>query len=134
MLSVSHLKSGYGKKPVLHDVSFRAAPGTVTALVGPSGAGKSTIANLLLRFWDAQAGALLAPGQPYGEVLSPRGRPQRAMLPPNLAAIPDAVPKVEPLHRFANRPYAMPVLFDQSKVKTHLMHLLQILEIGRKIG
>jgi len=34
-------------KPVLHDVSFRSEPGTVTALVGPSGSGKSTIIGLI---------------------------------------------------------------------------------------
>ena len=37
-------------KPVLEGVSFRAAPGTVTALVGPSGAGKSTIIGLIAAF------------------------------------------------------------------------------------
>lgn len=44
--------------PTLHDVSFTAAPGTVTALVGPSGAGKSTIVRLIARFWDVDAGAI----------------------------------------------------------------------------
>jgi ABC-type multidrug transport system fused ATPase/permease subunit len=37
-------------KPVLFDVSFRAQPGTVTALVGPSGSGKSTIISLIAAF------------------------------------------------------------------------------------
>src|SRR5213075_2927734 len=37
-------------KPVLRDVSFRAAPGTVTALMGPSGSGKSTIIGLVAAF------------------------------------------------------------------------------------
>ena len=37
-------------KTVLHDVSFRAEPGTVTALVGPSGSGKSTIIGLIAAF------------------------------------------------------------------------------------
>lgn len=47
-----------GGTPVLHDVSFRAEPGQMIALVGSSGAGKSTIAQLLPRLYDADAGAV----------------------------------------------------------------------------
>ncbi|MFJ3921981.1 ABC transporter ATP-binding protein [Streptomyces sp. NPDC090022] len=47
-----------GGAQVLHDVSFRAEPGQMVALVGSSGAGKSTIAQLLPRLYDADAGAV----------------------------------------------------------------------------
>ncbi|MBZ9558533.1 MULTISPECIES: ABC transporter ATP-binding protein [unclassified Modicisalibacter] len=46
----------------LNDISFTAAPGTVTALVGPSGAGKSSVAKLILRFWDVSEGRVLVGG------------------------------------------------------------------------
>jgi len=46
-------------EPVLRSVSFFAEPGQTTALVGPSGSGKSTIMNLVVRFWDPQAGKIL---------------------------------------------------------------------------
>ncbi len=49
----------YGARRVLHDISLRAEPGTITALVGPSGAGKSTIASLVARFWDPDEGTVL---------------------------------------------------------------------------
>lgn len=47
-----------GGAEVLHGVSFRAAPGQTVALVGSSGAGKSTVAQLLPRLYDVDAGAV----------------------------------------------------------------------------
>ena len=47
------------EKPVLHGISFKAAPGTVTALVGSSGSGKSTIISLLCAFHTPTKGAVL---------------------------------------------------------------------------
>ncbi|MFF4214934.1 ABC transporter ATP-binding protein [Streptomyces nondiastaticus] len=47
-----------GGAEVLHGVSFRAEPGRMVALVGSSGAGKSTIAQLLPRLYDADAGSV----------------------------------------------------------------------------
>ena len=44
--------------PVLHDVSFAVAAGSLTALVGPSGAGKSTITALVTRLYDPSVGAV----------------------------------------------------------------------------
>ncbi|MBB4910709.1 ABC-type multidrug transport system fused ATPase/permease subunit [Actinophytocola algeriensis] len=51
-----------GGVEVLHDVSFRAAPGQLVALVGSSGAGKSTIASLVPRLYDVDAGAVRLSG------------------------------------------------------------------------
>ncbi|MDX3535072.1 ABC transporter ATP-binding protein [Streptomyces sp. MB09-01] len=47
-----------GGTKVLHEVSFRAEPGQMIALVGSSGAGKSTIAQLLPRLYDTDSGAV----------------------------------------------------------------------------
>ena len=51
-----------GKAEVLKEVSFSAAPGTVTALVGPSGAGKSTVIGLLAAFYRPSQGRVLIDG------------------------------------------------------------------------
>ena len=47
-----------GGVEVLHDMSFRAEPGQLIALVGSSGAGKSTIAQLVPRLYDVDAGTV----------------------------------------------------------------------------
>ncbi len=47
---------------VLRDLSFVAAPGTMTALVGPSGAGKTTISALLPRLYDVSEGSISIDG------------------------------------------------------------------------
>ncbi|MBW4029177.1 MAG: ABC transporter ATP-binding protein [Acidobacteria bacterium] len=46
------------RTPVLHDLSFEVAPGTMTALVGPSGAGKTTISLLVSRLYDVTSGTV----------------------------------------------------------------------------
>ena len=47
---------------VLHDVSFTARQGEVTALIGPSGGGKSTACKLAARFWDVTGGRITLGG------------------------------------------------------------------------
>jgi ATP-binding cassette, subfamily B, heavy metal transporter len=51
------------RRPILSEVDFRMSPGATIAIVGPSGAGKSTIARLLFRFYDVDAGAIEIDGQ-----------------------------------------------------------------------
>ena len=55
-------------KQVLHDVSFTARQGQVTALVGPSGGGKSTAAKLAARFWDVDEGEVTLGGKNIAEM------------------------------------------------------------------
>ena len=58
----------YDGRPALRGVTLRAAPGERVALVGASGAGKSTIARLLLRWGDPDAGAVRLDGHDLRDV------------------------------------------------------------------
>jgi ATP-binding cassette subfamily B protein len=50
------------EQPVLNDLDIAVEPGTTVALVGPSGAGKTSVFQLLMRFYDPDAGRVLLDG------------------------------------------------------------------------
>lgn len=74
------------EKPVLHDISFTANPGEVTAIIGGTGSGKSTLIHLIPRFYDITDGSILIDGVDIREMTqeSLRSRigfvPQKALL------------------------------------------------------
>ena len=57
-----------GEREVLHGISLRMEPDSMTALVGPSGSGKSTVARLLAGFWDVTGGQILLGGCPLEKI------------------------------------------------------------------
>lgn len=66
--------------PVLRHVSFRASPGTTTAIVGPSGAGKSTLFALLLAFYRPTEGRVTIDGRDLADVRLRDWRSQLAVV------------------------------------------------------
>jgi ATP-binding cassette subfamily B multidrug efflux pump len=64
-----HVRFGYGRQSgVIEDLTLDVEPGEKIGLVGRSGAGKSTLVNLLLRFFDLEAGRILIDGQDISAV------------------------------------------------------------------
>jgi ATP-binding cassette subfamily B protein len=55
-------------EPAIMNISFRAKPGEVTAIIGGTGAGKSTMMNLIPRFYDPDSGAILVDGIDIREI------------------------------------------------------------------
>ncbi|AOY78125.1 ABC transporter ATP-binding protein [Clostridium formicaceticum] len=74
------------EKPAIKNISFKANPGEVTAIIGGTGSGKSTLINLIPRFYDVDRGAVLIDGVDVREIPQEtlRGKigfvPQRVLL------------------------------------------------------
>jgi ATP-binding cassette subfamily B multidrug efflux pump len=74
------------ERPALHDISFSASPGEVTAIIGSTGSGKSTLVHLIPRFYDVDSGCILVDGVDIRELSQETLRakiglvPQRAVL------------------------------------------------------
>ncbi len=77
--------------PALREVSFRVAPGERVAVVGPSGAGKTTILQLLLRFYDPEAGAIRLDGVPIDKMRLTDLRRHLALVPQEPVIFADTV-------------------------------------------
>lgn len=75
----------------LNGVSFEVARGETVALVGPSGAGKSTIFNLILRFYDPQAGTVAVDGLSVADVDPHELRSRIALVPQEVALFDDTI-------------------------------------------
>ena len=68
-VELKNVKFGYlPGKTILHNLSIDVKPGSTVAIVGPTGAGKTTIINLLMRFYDVNAGNIHIDGHEIREL------------------------------------------------------------------
>ncbi len=69
------------EEPALSDISFRAEPGEVTAIIGGTGAGKSSLINLIPRFYDVDQGRVLVDGVDVRELTQQELRQKIGLVP-----------------------------------------------------
>lgn len=67
-IEFKNVKFGYDEKTVINNFSASISAGQKVAIVGPTGAGKTTIVNLLMRFYELNAGEILIDGTPISHV------------------------------------------------------------------
>lgn len=80
-VELSHVDFGYEPGHIiLHDLSLHTEPGQMVAVVGPTGAGKTTLINLLMRFYDADAGEIRVDGRDVRSVTRKSLRKSYAMV------------------------------------------------------
>lgn len=65
MLEVVNIEKSYGKKKILHDISFSIKKGQIKALVGPNGSGKTTLMNTMTNLLKRDGGQVLVDGKEF---------------------------------------------------------------------
>lgn len=91
-ITFDHVSFSYEpERQILNNLSFEVPAGSHVAIVGPSGAGKSTIARLLFRFYDPQAGRILIDGQDISRVTQESLRAAIGIVPQDSVLFNDTV-------------------------------------------
>ena len=120
-LSVSFDKVGFAypsrpDEPVLHGLSFEVRAGETVAIVGPSGAGKSTLFQLLLRFYDPDAGRVSLAGTDIRELDLLELRRRLGVVPQDVVMFSGSAAQ----NIAYGRPEASPGLIEQAAHSAHV--------------
>jgi ATP-binding cassette, subfamily B, heavy metal transporter len=126
-LAFRHVDFRYDRRrPILAAVDFAVPAGTTVALVGPSGAGKSTIARLIFRFWDVDAGAIEIDGQDIRQVTQESLRRAIGVVPQDTVLFNDTI-----RYNIAyGRPGAAPAAIEEAARLAHIHDFVASLPAG----
>ncbi|HEY3909493.1 MAG TPA: ABC transporter ATP-binding protein/permease [Stellaceae bacterium] len=114
------------RRAILREIDFRVSPGATVAIVGPSGAGKSTIARLLFRFWDVDAGAIEIDGQDIRAVTQDSLRRAVGVVPQDTVLFNDTI-----YYNIAyGRPGASPAAVEEAARLAHIHDFVASLPDG----
>ena len=114
------------RREILRDVEFTVMPGASVAIVGPSGAGKSTIARLLFRFYDIDAGAIEIDDQDIREVTQESLRRAIGVVPQDTVLFNDTI-----YYNIAyGRPGAPPAEIEEAARHAHIHEFIMGLPDG----
>ncbi len=122
-----HVDFGYdSRRPILSEIDFLVPPGAKIAIVGPSGAGKSTIARLLFRFYDVDAGGIEIDGQDIREVTQESLRRAIGVVPQDTVLFNDTI-----YYNIAyGRPGARPADIEEAARHAHIHDFVAALPDG----
>ncbi len=113
LMDVQHITFGYGKKPLLYDVSLQVQKGEMIGLLGPNGSGKTTLLRLMSGLFVPQQGKVLLEGrtlQQWGR----RGVAQRIAVVPQELHVPFAF-TVEQMVSLGRTPFVQPFFGERTK-------------------
>ncbi len=112
VLKVEHLVCGYGKKPIINDVSFEVEDGHFVGIVGPNGAGKTTLLRAIVGLLEIRGGSIVI-GNHKIENLDRRELARRIAFVPQLMEPVDGF-SVEDLVMLGRTPYLDRFSFEQN--------------------
>ena len=111
VLKVEHLVCGYGKKPVVNDISFEVEDGHFVGIVGPNGAGKTTLLRAIVGLLEVRQGSIAVGGRNIAH-LDRRELARRIAFVPQLMEPVDGF-SVEELVMLGRTPYLDRFSFEQ---------------------
>ncbi len=130
MVELHHINAGYGKTPVLRDLSLTFPEKKITTILGTNGCGKSTLLKTVVRLLPLLSGKIIVDGQPIGTYRPDELAKKVAYLPQTTAA-PDMTVGQLVLHgRFAYLSYPRVYRDEDRRVAEEAMRTLGISDLA----
>lgn len=129
----SGISSGYGKRPVIDNISVSVESGEVVGVLGPNGSGKTTLFKTLLRFLPLSGGSLRIDGEDAGAMSSSEFAKRVCYIPQNHSPVfPYTVEEMAMMGRACHVPrFSVPTSEDTDIVE-HSLEALHISDLAKR--